>query len=69
MKKVMLVVSAVVMVAFFASCDKTCKCKQYVAGVLVKEYTQEIDKGMKCSDYTGNIATEDGKLKTGLECK
>ena len=69
MKKVLVACAAIALIAGFTSCNKNCKCKTYAAGVVVKEYEQEIDEGMKCCDYTEIFTDEDGGLKTGVECK
>ncbi len=68
MKKVMLVVSAIALVACFASCDKTCKCKTFVAGVSTETNVNLEDLQVdKCSDKNTVIETPLGKA--GTECK
>jgi len=67
MKKLLVVLAAAGLLFAMSSCNKTCTCKTYAAGIVT--YTQEdmeIDKGKKCADYT-KIITEDPK--TGVECK
>lgn len=70
MKKVMLVVSAIALVACFASCDKKCTCKTYLLGVekeTVETSVKEL-KVDKCSDAT-MVTDMPGVGKNGLECK
>ena len=69
MKKVVLALAAIAVVACFTftSCNKKCTCKTYAAGVVtVTQEDMEIDKDKKCSDYTALVSTDP---KTGVECK
>ena len=71
MKKVLFVLAAVTISAFvLSSCirTKSCECKDYENGVVVREYTEQLTKVMgagtsKCKDL--NITTQDSKT----ECK
>lgn len=69
MKKIVLALAAVAMVACMASCNKHCTCKTYAAGVVVNTQEDvELDKDTykKCSDMTV-LAIENPK--TGVECE
>ena len=68
MKKVLLALAAIAVVACFSSCNKHCTCKTYVAGVVTQTAEDvELDKdSKKCSDMT-IIAVADPK--TGVECE
>lgn len=71
MKKVVLALAAVAVVACFSltSCNKKCTCKTYVLGVVTSTTEDvELDKDSykKCSDMN-TIVTLDGK-KNGMEC-
>lgn len=69
MKKIVLALAAVAMVACMASCNKHCTCKTYAAGVVVNTQEDvELDKDTykKCSDMT---ALAIANPKTGVECE
>lgn len=69
MKKVLLALAAIAVVACFSSCNKHCTCKTYLAGVVTQTTEDvELDKDTykKCSDMTA-IAVADPK--TGVECE
>lgn len=69
MKKIVLAIAAVAMVASFASCNKKCTCKTYLNGVVVSTSEDvELDKDSykKCSDM--NSITTINNKKNGLEC-
>lgn len=71
MKKVFLALAVIATVACMASCNKTCTCKTYAAGVVVTTTEDvELDKDTykKCSDMN-TIADINGQYKTGLECE
>ena len=69
MKKVLCIVAAGLLLAFFStSCNKNCVCKTYVTGALT--YTSdpfEVENGKKCSDYNSS-ATLLGTT-TEVKCK
>lgn len=68
MKKVLLALAAIAVVACFSSCNKHCTCKTYVAGVVtVTNEDVELDKDSykKCSDMNTIVVEEP---KTGVEC-
>lgn len=71
MKKIVLALAAIAMVAMFTvSCNKTCTCKTYAAGVVVTTHEDvELDKDSykKCSDM--NTVVTVAEKKNGLECK
>lgn len=56
MKKVMLSLAVVALVAAMASCSKTCTCKSYMNGQLV-ETNPEVELGdyKNCSDMNSGI--------------
>lgn len=70
MKKIVLALAAIAMVALFTtSCNKKCTCKTYAAGVVVTTAEDvELDKDSykKCSDM--NTVVTIAEKKTGLEC-
>ncbi len=69
MKKIVLALAAVAMVACMASCNKHCTCKTYAAGVVVNTQEDvELDKDTykKCSDMT---VLAIANPKTGVECE
>ena len=68
MKKVFLTLAVVAFVASLASCDKTCTCKSYVAGVSATSEVElaELDVD-KCSDV--NTVVEVAGIKSGTECE
>lgn len=69
MKKIVLALAAVAMVACMASCNKHCTCKTYAAGVVVNTQEDvELDKDTykKCSDMT---VLAIASPKTGVECE
>lgn len=69
MKKFLIALAAVATVACMVSCNKTCTCKTYAAGVVVSTQEDiELDKDTykKCSDLNA-IALSDPK--TGVECE
>jgi hypothetical protein len=69
MKKIVLAIAAVAVVACFASCNKKCTCKTYAAGVVV-ETTEDVeldkDTYKKCSDMNNIVVANP---KTGMECE
>lgn len=71
MKKIVLALAAIAMVAMFTvSCNKTCTCKTYAAGIVV--HTQEdieVESGKNCKDMGTIYSDENGNNKTGIECK
>ena len=69
MKKVLISLAAVALLACLASCNKTCNCKIYLNGEMSREYEQELDQEHfnKCSDM--NTVVEVGGKKSGIECK
>ncbi|MDO4217583.1 MAG: hypothetical protein Q4D03_05330 [Bacteroidales bacterium] len=69
MKKVLISLAAVAMLACMASCNKTCDCKLYVNGAVTTETEVELDKDSydKCSDMNTIVTIAD--KKNGLECK
>ena len=71
MKKIVLALAAIAMVALFTtSCNKKCTCKTYAGGLVV--YTQEdieIESGKKCADMGTIFSDENGNNKTGIQCK
>lgn len=69
MKKIVLAIAAVAMVACLASCNKKCTCKTYIGGVVMSTAEDvELDKDSykKCSDMN-TVAMING-TKNGLEC-
>ncbi|MBQ1409324.1 MAG: hypothetical protein IIY87_06165 [Bacteroidales bacterium] len=70
MKKVVLALAAVAVVACFSltSCNKKCTCKTYAAGVVVQT-TEDVeldrDTYKKCSDLNTIVVSDP---KTGMEC-
>lgn len=70
MKKVVLALAAVAVVACFSltSCNKKCTCKTYAAGVVVQT-TEDVeldrDTYKKCSDLNTIVLADP---KTGMEC-
>ena len=69
MKKVVIALAAIAMIACFTSCNKVCTCKTYAAGVVIATAEDvELDKDSykKCSDMN-TIATVAG-TKNGIEC-
>lgn len=69
MKKVLIALAAVATVACMVSCNKTCTCKTYAAGVVVSTQEDvELDKDTfkKCSDMNTIIVSDP---KTGMECE
>ncbi len=68
MKKVMLVLSAVALVACSTSCVKKCTCKTYRDGNVESTMEQPLVKGtgMKCADYSAMVSESP---KNGVECK
>lgn len=69
MKKVVLALAVIATVACFSSCNKTCTCKTYAAGIVVgnpEEIELDKDTYKKCSELT-NILVADPK--TGVECE
>ncbi len=70
MKKVLVLLSAVALVACFTSCNKTCTCKTYAAGIVITtDDDVELESGKKCSDLNTYVVDSDGNNKTGMECK
>lgn len=68
MKKLILVFAVVAMVAAFSSCSKTCTCKTYAGGQLMRtdENIELSGSAKKCSDLTQiSLANP----KTGIECE
>lgn len=70
MKKVVLALAVIATVACFSSCNKTCTCKTYAAGVVMKTVEGDLDKDTykKCSDMN-TVADIAGVGKTGIECE
>lgn len=69
MKKVLIALAAVATVACMVSCNKTCTCKTYAAGVVISTQEDvELDKDTykKCSDLSALATTNP---KTGVECE
>lgn len=69
MKKIVLGLAAIAMVACMASCNKTCTCKTYVLGVVTSTSEDvELDKDSykKCSDMNTIVTTNE--KKNGVEC-
>jgi len=71
MKKIVLALAAVAMVAMFTtSCNKKCTCKTYLNGVVMTTSEDvELDKDSykKCSDMNTIVTVSD--KKNGMECK
>ncbi len=69
MKKVLISLAAVALVACLASCNKTCNCKWYLNGTVERETEEALDTEHfeKCSDM--NTVVEVNGKKTGRECK
>ena len=72
MKKLLVILAAAALLFAMSSCDKTCTCKAYLGGNVVKEYPVELDKDntdiKKCSDMNTYVTDNEGN-KTGVECK
>lgn len=69
MKKVVLALAVIAAAASFSSCNKTCTCKTYAAGIVVGEPQEvELDRDTykKCSDLNKIIIADP---KTGVECQ
>lgn len=71
MKKIVLALAAIAMVAMFTtSCNKKCTCKTYLNGVVMTTSEDvELDKDSykKCSDM--NTIVTVSEKKNGMECK
>lgn len=75
MKKIFLALAAIVTVACFASCDKTCSCTTYAGGSSTESEfdLQELQDKYpdlnikKCSDL--NTKVEVAGIAAGMECK
>ncbi|MEG1555696.1 MAG: hypothetical protein RR356_03110 [Bacteroidales bacterium] len=70
MKKTCIILSLIALIGLSAtSCNKSCSCKVWVAGVSVDSYEVELDQSAKkCKDL--NTFVESEKIgKSGLECK
>lgn len=61
MKKVVLALGVIAMVACFSSCKKDCKCVTKVNGVEMGSVTE---KSKKCSDLEATVETPAGKSVT-----
>lgn len=70
MKKIVLALAAIAMVAMFTvSCNKTCTCKTYLGGTVITTTEDvEVESGKKCSDMNTYVTDNSGN-KTGMECK
>lgn len=69
MKKVVLALAVIATVACLSSCNKTCTCKTYAAGVVMttqEDVELDHDTYKKCSDMNAIIVADP---KTGLECE
>lgn len=69
MKKVVLALAVIATVACLSSCNKTCTCKTYAAGVVMntqEDVELDNDTYKKCSDMNAIIVADP---KTGLECE
>lgn len=67
MKKVILALGVIATVACFTSCNRTCTCKTYAAGVVIATADDvELESGKKCSDLNTYVESIGGK--TGVEC-
>lgn len=69
MKKIVLAIAAIAVVACFASCNKKCTCRTYANGVVINTQEDvELDKDTykKCSDMNSILIANP---KTGLECE
>ena len=70
MKKVLVLLAAVAFVACFTSCNKTCTCKTYAAGIVITtDDDVEVEEGKKCADMSAFTTDDNGENKTGVECK
>ena len=58
---------ALLLIVGGTSCSKTCHCKYYVDGEVLKEETWDNESGKKCSDLS-TVITVAGN-KTGWECR
>ena len=68
MKKILLAAAVVATVACFSSCKKTCTCKTYAGGQLMRT-DQEVElsgSAKKCSDLNQITLANP---KTGVECE
>ena len=68
MKKLILAFAVVAMAGAFSSCSKTCTCKTYAGGQLVRtdEDVELSGSAKKCSDLSQiSLANH----KTGIECE
>ncbi|MBP5540520.1 MAG: hypothetical protein J6X88_02615 [Bacteroidales bacterium] len=68
MKKLILAFAVVAMAGAFSSCSKTCTCKTYAGGQLVRtdEDVELSGSAKKCSDLSQiSLANP----KTGIECE
>ncbi len=69
MKKVIVCLAGIAFLASLASCNHTCTCKTYAAGVVIntnEDVELDRDTYKKCSDMN-TIATIAG-TKNGIEC-
>ncbi|MBP5548248.1 MAG: hypothetical protein J6X58_05100 [Bacteroidales bacterium] len=69
MKKIVLAIAAIAIVACFTACNKHCTCKTYAAGVVTATQEDvELDKDTykKCSEMNAIIVADP---KTGVECE
>jgi len=69
MKKVLCIVAAGLLLAFFStSCNKQCQCKTYVNGALSSTQDPfEVENGKKCSDYNSSVTLLG--ITTEVKCK
>lgn len=51
MKKILLVLIAIVGICSLSSCSKTCKCVGKINGEVVYDGTVELSEGDKCSNH------------------
>ena len=73
MKKVFLALAVIATVACFSSCNKTCTCKTYVAGVATEsevsldDLKKDNENIKKCSDV--NTVVEVMGVQAGMVCE
>lgn len=71
MKKTLLMLGAVAAIVCMTmtSCkDKTCTCKNYVAGTEMNQTEEKLGDHEKCSELT-ELTITDPEMKTGKECE
>jgi len=67
MKKVILTIAAIIVVACLSSCKKSCNCKTYSGGAVMQTREVDMPASGKCADMN-NIRDIPGIGKTGIEC-